>query len=73
MKWADKLRDAAGALARFPEIGSPVEDAPVPHLREQIVGSYRLIYRYDGNECLILTIARAEQDLRRLLAPEDPL
>jgi plasmid stabilization system protein ParE len=72
-KWADKHRDAAGTLATLPEIGSPVGDAPISGLREQIVGSYRLIYRYDGNECLILTVARAEQDLRRLLAPEDTL
>lgn len=71
IKWAAKLREAVSLLEIFPEIGSPVEDVPVVNLRERIVGPYRVIYRYDGTACYILTIPRAEQDLRRILTPGD--
>ncbi|MDB5311483.1 MAG: plasmid stabilization system protein [Gemmataceae bacterium] len=70
-KWAVKLYTAVKTLETLPEIGSPVEDLPFAGLREHIVGPYRVIYRYDGVGCLILTIPRAEQDLRRVITPED--
>ena len=70
-KWAAKLRAAVAILETFPEIGSPIEDGPVPDLREQLVGPYRVVYRFDGGVCLILAIPRAEQDLWRVITPED--
>jgi plasmid stabilization system protein ParE len=62
-EWATSIREAIALLETLPEIGSPVEDIPFPGLRERIIGPYRVIYRYDGEECLILTIPRAERDL----------
>lgn len=70
-KRAAKLRAAVAALKTFPEVGSPVEDFPVPGLREHPVGPYRVNYRYDGTACLILAIPRTEQDLGRVLDPEN--
>ena len=70
-EWAAKIREAVELLQAFPEMGSPVEDAPVANLRERIIGPYRLIYRYNGIDCVILTIPRAEQDLRRAISPGD--
>lgn len=69
--WAARIRDAVAALKDFPEIGAPVEDAPFPGLREQLVGPYRIIYRFDGTDCWIVTVIRAEQDLRGVLDPEN--
>jgi plasmid stabilization system protein ParE len=71
-KWATRIRKSVAMLQMFPEIGPPVEDAPYSGLREQIVGPYRVIYQYDGTNCLIVTVARAEQDISRFLDPENP-
>lgn len=69
--WAARIRDAVTVLRDFPEIGAPVEDAPFSRLRERLVGPYRLIYRFDGVDCWIVTMIRAEQDLRGVLDPEN--
>jgi plasmid stabilization system protein ParE len=69
--WAGRIRRPVATLADLPEIGSPVDDSPVPGLRERIVGPYRIIYRFDGADCLIVTLVRAEQDLRQVLDPEN--
>jgi plasmid stabilization system protein ParE len=71
-KWAEKFRNSIQLLEQFPGIGAPVEDVPILGLRERLVGPYRLIYRYDGRDCRILSIPRAEQDLQRILMPEEP-
>jgi plasmid stabilization system protein ParE len=69
--WAARIGDAVAALRDFPEIGAPVDDVPFSGLRERLVGPYRLIYRFDGVDCWIVTMIRAEQDLRGGLDPED--
>jgi plasmid stabilization system protein ParE len=70
-KWAIKIRTAPDVLERFPEIGSPVEEFDLPGLRELLVGSFRIVYLFHDDECRILTVARAERDLRRVLDPEN--
>ena len=70
-EWGDRLRAAVDLLETLPEIGSPVEDVPIAGLRERIVGPYRIIYQFDGTDCRVLAIPRAEQDLSRVLSPDD--
>lgn len=70
-EWARRIQAAVDILKKFPEIGSPVEDTPFPGLREQFVGPYRVIYKYNGRVCRIVIIPRAEQDLSSVLLPED--
>jgi hypothetical protein len=58
-------------LATTPEIGAPVEELEWPGVREQIVGSYRVLYRFDGTTCRVGAVVRAERDLRRAVVPDD--
>ena len=71
LKWAAKFRASIESLEQFPEIGAPVEELPFPGLRERLVGHYRIIYRYDGADCHIYRIVRAERDLLRVLSLDD--
>ncbi len=70
-KWSQRISRAIAQLALFPEIGSEVEVFPFRNFREQIVGPYRIIYRFDGVNCRLLAIVRAQQDLTRRLNTED--
>ncbi len=70
-KWLSKLLQAAYTLEQFPEIGSLVEEPGFTGYREQIVGSYRIMYRYNGTVCCIAIIVRAERDLRNVTLPDD--
>jgi plasmid stabilization system protein ParE len=58
-------------LETFPEIGARVEEFPFLHLRERLVGSYRILYFFDGSDCRIARIVRAEQDLSRAINLDD--
>jgi plasmid stabilization system protein ParE len=71
LKWASKFRDAVSALERFPELGAPVEELPFTHLRERLLGRYRILYFFDGADCRIVRIVRAEQDLLRVFTVDD--
>lgn len=70
-KWVNKLIEAVDGLELFPEIGSPVEEKGFAAFRELLVGPYRVIYRYTGEECHIGAIIRAERDLSRAISPDD--
>ena len=70
-QWLNKLLESVSVLEQFPEIGSPIEEPGFTAYREQIVGPYRIIYHYNGTECRIGTIVRAERDLRNVTFPED--
>ena len=70
-KWLNKLLQAVAILEQLPEIGSPVEEPGFTGYREQIVGPYRIMYRFNGTTCRIAIIVRAERDLRNVSLPED--
>lgn len=69
--WRVRIEKAVSALEALPEIGAPVEELDWPGVREQIVGNYRVLYRYDGTTCRVGAVVRAERDLRRAVMPED--
>ena len=60
-----KLRDTARNLITFPNAGRIVPELGDEAIRERFVYSYRLIYRIQGNEVLIVAVVHG----RRLLEP----
>jgi plasmid stabilization system protein ParE len=69
-KWRRRFEKALATIQTFPESGSPVEEFPWKNWRESIVGPYRIIYRFDGTNCRVLSAVRAERDLTQRF-PED--
>ena len=63
LRWADGVFDAVQPLAVFPDQGRIVPEFGQPHFRELIHGGYRILYRIDRDEILILTVRHG----RRLL------
>ena len=58
------IREGLKLLARHPEVGRPVEEMPA-EFREWVVefgsGAYVAIYRYDGNEVVILAVRHGRE------------
>lgn len=48
--------DAVDRLADFPLSGRIVPETGRPELREVIVYSYRIMYRYTGDDVVVLTV-----------------
>lgn len=52
---AARILEGVETLERDPEIGQAAEDVrPVGRYRHWVVRPYRLIYRFDGNEIVVL-------------------
>ncbi|QHV97272.1 type II toxin-antitoxin system RelE/ParE family toxin [Spirosoma endbachense] len=50
--WSNELTKKLSLLESFPEMGRKVPEKELSHLREILVGNYRLLYiptRYDNN------------------------
>lgn len=60
-----KILEAARNLAIFPSAGRIVPELGDNTIREHFVYSYRLIYRIEGNDVLVVAVAHG----RRLLEP----
>lgn len=60
-----KLLEAAQGFATFPNAGRIVPELADNTIRECFVYSYRLIYRFQGNEILVVAAVHG----RRLLEP----
>lgn len=62
------LRDAAGRLSGFPRMGRHVPECLRSPYREVIEGSYRVVYRLDGpDRILIMAVVHAARRLRPIL------
>ena len=61
--FARPVRAAVARLAVFPRSGRVVPELGMGTLRELIVGSYRVIYRYSETEVEIATILHAARPL----------
>jgi toxin ParE1/3/4 len=64
-RYVQKIKAAAKRLKRFPEIGWIVDEFQDPELREIVLGSHRVIYRYRNNTVAILSVFRGSRILRR--------
>ena len=63
--------DAANRLTVYPLLGRIVPEFGDLTIRELIVGSYRLVYRVDGDTITVVTIVHGSRNLRRHL-PDGP-
>jgi plasmid stabilization system protein ParE len=58
------IRLGVKLLARFPEMGRPVEELP-PEFREWVIefgsGAYVALYRYDGRGVIILAVRHGRE------------
>jgi plasmid stabilization system protein ParE len=58
------IRQGVKLLAKFPEMGRPVEELPT-EFREWVIefggGAYVALYRYDGREIIILAVRHGRE------------
>ncbi len=59
----ERLFDSVLRLGQFPESGRRLPESPRADLREVIHGNYRVIYRIDPHQVVIMTVRHARQDL----------
>ena len=59
----ERIIEAVERLETFPEIGRKVPEAEEENIREIIFQNYRIIYRLETEQVLILTILHAARDL----------
>jgi len=58
------IRQSVKALGKHPEIGRPIDELP-HEFREWVIefgsGAYLALYRYDGNEVVILAVRHGRE------------
>jgi plasmid stabilization system protein ParE len=62
-RWLAGLLEAGGSLVDFPERGRAVPEIGRTEIREVFHGAYRVVYRVDPTEVVVLTVRHG----RRLL------
>lgn len=65
--WAESTFEAVERLADLPNSGRMVPEIRRPEIREIIHGAFRIIYRVESDQVVVLTVRRA----RRLLDPAE--
>ncbi|MGV8083565.1 MAG: type II toxin-antitoxin system RelE/ParE family toxin [Coriobacteriia bacterium] len=63
VRWFDAIVDVAGSLSAFPGMGRMTPEAERPELREALVDPYRLIYRYDSDQIVVLGVFHIRQQI----------
>ncbi len=61
-RFLKKLRDAAATLGNFPERLSVVPELGLPY-RERPVGRYRIIYRVQEDQVIVLAVEHSAREL----------
>ena len=62
-KWVDKIFNLVERLSEFSESGRVVPEMNNKMFREIISGNYRVIYKHEKTEILILTVRHGKQIL----------
>ena len=62
-RWVDKMFVLVEGLSDFPERGRKVPEIGNKSIREIISGNYRIIYKQENGEVLILTVRHVKQVL----------
>lgn len=70
-KWAAKIMSSPDILVDHPLIGPVVEEFALDHLRELLVGSFRVIYTIRDEDCTVVAVLRAQRDITRAIDPEN--
>lgn len=63
VRWFEAVVETAGSLAQFPDMGHVMPEAGRPEVREILVDPYRLIYRRDLDQVVVLAVFHARQDV----------
>ena len=58
---AERLFDATSQLEHFPRSGRVVPELSREDIRELIVGDYRIVYRFEGDVAVLLTVFRGSR------------
>jgi len=61
--WLDTVVDKTRSLVLFPDMGRMVPELQKPMIREVLVAPYRIIYRRDETEVVILAVHHARRQL----------
>ena len=61
--WLDTMVDKARSLALFPDMGRMVPELQRAVIREVFVAPYRMIYRRDETDVIILAVHHARRQL----------
>ncbi len=69
--WLKRLRDRARLAATMPYGGCVVPEQHDERVREVFVRSYRIIYRIEGNQTIVLTVLEGHRLLRSCML-DDP-
>ena len=60
-RWVDKMFVLVEGLSDFPERGRRVPEIGSKSIREIISGNYRIIYKQENGEVLVLTVRHVKQ------------
>jgi len=63
--YVQDLKAAARRLKQFPEMGGIIDEFQDPEIRELVVESHRIVYRYHDNTIEIITIFHGARILRK--------
>lgn len=64
--WSNELTKRLEFLESFPEMGRKVPEKELSHLREALVGNYRLLYIYLHNTITIIALRHQASQLGKL-------
>lgn len=66
-----RVRNAARSLSRLPKQGRLVPELEDPHVREILLGNYRLIYEVRRDAVYVLSVVHGARDLAALLRDKE--
>lgn len=64
--WSNDLTKKLNLLESFPEMGRKVPEKELTHLREVLIGNYRLLYIYLYNTITIIGVRHQASQLGKL-------
>ena len=62
--WVDRLVETAEGMAAHPKAGRVVPEVDDTHVREVLLGNYRIVYRVEPTRILVLTVIEGHRPLR---------
>jgi plasmid stabilization system protein ParE len=60
-QFLDDLKRLNGGLGRFPEMGKPNEEIPIPSVHRFVMGSYLVDYEVTAGEVLVFAIRHGRE------------
>ena len=70
-RWVGKLWDRAERASRAPMTGRVVPEYGRPEVREVLLKSYRIIYRIEGRDFIVVTVTEGHHPLPGGVDPDE--